>query len=61
MVSVNHFESPRNMESIGKILDGVSVEIVDGEIQVSGPNVMLGYWNHEEATSQMLVERDGKT
>jgi long-chain acyl-CoA synthetase len=61
MVSVNHFESPRNMESIGKILDGVSVEIVDGEIQVSGPNVMLGYWNHEEATSQVLVEREGKT
>lgn len=61
MISVNHFESPRDMNSIGKILDNVNVEIVNGEIQVSGPNVMQGYWNQDEATSQVLVERNGKT
>lgn len=60
MVCVNHMENPRNEESIGKILDSVLVEIIDDEIQVSGPNVMLGYWNNEEETNKVLVERDNK-
>lgn len=61
MVSVNHMEYPRDEESIGKILDNVLVEIIDDEIQVSGPNVMKGYWNNEIATKEVLVERDNKT
>ena len=60
MVCVNHMENPRNEESIGKILDSVLVEIIDDEIQVSGPNVMLGYWDNEEETNKVLVERDNK-
>ena len=60
MVSVNHFNYPRNIQSIGKELDEISVEIVNGEIQVSGPNIMLGYWNNEEATKKVLIERDNK-
>tara|TARA_Y100000741_G_C18257187_1_gene559411 strand:- start:682 stop:2136 length:1455 start_codon:yes stop_codon:yes gene_type:complete len=58
MVSVNHFESPRNVESAGKILDNVRVEIVHGEIQVNGPNIMSGYWNDEKKTDEVLINRN---
>ena len=60
MVSVNHLSSPREINSIGKLLDDILVEIIDDEIQVSGPNVMMGYWGNEKATNEVLVERDGK-
>ena len=60
MVCVNHMEYPRDEKSVGKILDNVLVEIIDNEIQVSGPNVMKGYWNNEKATKEVLVERDNK-
>lgn len=60
MVSVNHLTEPRDITSIGKLLDDILVEIIDDEIQVSGPNVMLGYWNNEEATNKVLVKREEK-
>ena len=60
MVSVNHHSSPRNIASIGKILDDIIVEIVNEEIQVSGPNVMKGYWNNEEKTNEVIINRNGK-
>ena len=61
MVCVNHMNNPRNEKSIGKLLDGIVAEIVDGELQISGPNVMQGYWGQAEATEKVLVEREGKT
>lgn len=60
MVSVNHISSPRDVDSIGKILDNVIVEIIDGEICVSGENVMSGYWNNEEDTNKVLIKKDNK-
>ena len=60
MVSVNHHTDPRNILSIGKILDDIIVEIIDNEIQVSGPNVMKGYWNNKEKTNDVIVNRNGK-
>jgi long-chain acyl-CoA synthetase len=60
MISVNHYNNPRNIDSVGKILDNVIVEIVNNEIQVSGPNVMIGYWNNIEKTNEAIVERNGK-
>ena len=60
MVSVNHTSFPRDTNSIGYILPNVEVEIVDGEIQVSGPNVMQRYWNNEEETNKAIVKRNGK-
>ena len=52
--------------SIGVPLRGVELRIVDengddalpgddGEIWVKGPNVFLGYWNDDEATSRVLT------
>ena len=58
MISVNHFDNPRNIESAGKILDNVCVQIVHGEIQVNGPNVMSGYWNNEKKTEEVLINRN---
>ena len=60
MISVNHMYSPRNIRSIGSVIDDVLVEIVNDEIQVSGPNVMMGYWNQPNLTNEVLVERDDK-
>tara|TARA_B100000524_G_scaffold339311_1_gene231483 strand:+ start:154 stop:1668 length:1515 start_codon:yes stop_codon:yes gene_type:complete len=60
MISVNHLTFPRNEDSIGQLLDNLDVEIINDEIQISGPNVMRGYWNNEEATNNVLVERNNK-
>ncbi|MGD9857088.1 MAG: class I adenylate-forming enzyme family protein [Planctomycetaceae bacterium] len=58
----------RRPGSVGKGLDGVTLEVVDttgrpvepgrcGEIRARGPNVMQGYWRDPAGTAQML--RDG--
>lgn len=60
IISLNHTISPRNTSSIGKILDNVDVQIIQNEICVSGPNIMKGYWNNEEATKNAFVEYNGK-
>lgn len=61
MISVNHFKEPRNIDSIGKKLDNLQVEIVNGEIQVRGRSVMMGYWNNKDATEKVLTHRNGHT
>lgn len=48
--------------SIGFPLKGIEVKIVDknslgiGELAVKGPNVMLGYYENEEATKEIFTE-----
>ena len=55
MVSVNPL-SPYRPDSVGTVLDGVEVRIVDpdeqgvGEVQVRGPTVMDGYFEAPELT-----------
>ena len=44
--------------SCGMVMPCNNVEIIDGEIVVSGTNVMLGYFNDINATNKVLI--DGK-
>jgi long-chain acyl-CoA synthetase len=62
-------EAPRKDTSVGTILPGIEVRLVDrdgariadgavGELHVRGPNVMLGYYRAPEATSA-AIDKDG--
>ena len=45
------------IDTVGPTIDGVEVRIAeDGEILVSGDNVMTGYWNAPEETARTLVD-----
>ena len=45
------------IDTVGPAVDGVTLRIAeDGEILVSGDNVMQGYWNDPEETARTLVE-----
>jgi long-chain acyl-CoA synthetase len=57
----------RHLRSVGHAIPGVQVQIRDpfdrplpdgeiGQVCVRGPNVMLGYWNREEATREVLSD-----
>jgi long-chain acyl-CoA synthetase len=65
VVSVNPLDGVRKPRSVGPPLPGVSVKIVDenlnalgvnqvGEIAVSGPNIMKGYFNREQETKEVI-------
>jgi len=46
----NPYVGERRPGSIGLPLPGVSVRVVEGELQLKGPNVFGGYWRREDAT-----------
>ena len=46
----NPYTGERRAGTVGLPLPGVSARIVDGEIQLRGPNIFAGYWRREEAT-----------
>lgn len=46
----NPYVGERRAGTVGLPLPGVSVRIVNGEVQLRGPNVFAGYWRREEAT-----------
>ncbi len=68
VASFNHPGRERKPGSIGTPIRGVQMRVVDnsdqdvprgevGEIIISGPNVMKGYWHRPEATAEAI--RDG--
>lgn len=45
--------------SVGRAVPGVEVKLgADNALMIKGPNIMLGYWNNEAATRQM-IQPDG--
>jgi long-chain acyl-CoA synthetase len=68
VASFNHPDRERKPGSIGTPVEGVEMKVVDddgkdveqgevGEIAIRGHNVMKGYWNRPDATSESI--RDG--
>lgn len=57
----NPYEGERRPGTVGLPLPGVSARIVEGEIQLRGPNIFLGYWRREEPTRAAFDEGWFKT
>lgn len=56
VISAPDWERPDKVASVGKIVDRCQVRIVDGEIQVSSPSVMMGYYKDPENTAKAITE-----
>ena len=63
VLTVTRPQNALNASSVGKPLPGVEVRISDpdaagiGEVIARGPNVMLGYYQNEQATQSAIVSR----
>lgn len=55
-ISAADFSRPDKAVSVGRIVNGCKVRIVDGEIQVNSPSVMMGYYNDPEETKKAFTE-----
>ncbi len=69
MATANPFGAPGKTGSVGLPIPGTTITIVDkedptkilplgepGEICISGPQVMKGYWGREEATAEAIID-----
>lgn len=55
-ISVPDYDREDKLESIGFLVRNCEVRIVDGEIQVKSPSVMMGYYKDEEKTKETITE-----
>jgi malonyl-CoA/methylmalonyl-CoA synthetase len=52
----NPYVGERRAGTVGFPLPGISVRLVNGEIQLRGPNVFAGYWRRDDATRAAFEE-----
>ena len=57
-ISVAIYDRPDKRKSVGQVVRNCHVKIVDGEIRVKSPSVMMGYYNDPERTRESLT-KDG--
>ena len=55
-ISVPDYDREDKLDSVGRLVTGCQVRIVDNEIQVKSPSVMMGYYNDPELTKEALTE-----
>ena len=55
-ISAADFSRPDKAASVGKIVGGCEVRILDGEIQVKSQSVMMGYYKDPEETAKSITE-----
>lgn len=55
-IAVPDYDRPDKISSVGKIVDRCQVRIVDGEIQVKSPSVMMGYYKEPDKTKEAITE-----
>ena len=49
-------EAAERPTSVGRPLPTIKVRIVDGEVWISGPTIMAGYWGKPEATADSITD-----
>ena len=55
-ISSPDWRRPDKVASVGRIVEGCQVRIVDGEIQVKSPSVMMGYYKEPDKTAEVMTE-----
>ena len=55
-ISAPDWSRPDKVASVGKVVDRCQVRIVDGEIQVKSPSVMMGYYKEPDKTAEVMTE-----
>ena len=55
-ISTPDMTRPDKAHTAGRIVPRVKTRVVDGELQVSSPSVMMGYVNAPELTAQVITE-----
>lgn len=55
-VSVPDYSRTDKLNSVGQAVDRCEIRIVDGEIQVKSPSVMMGYYKEPDKTAEVITE-----
>lgn len=55
-ISSPDWNRPDKVASVGKLVEGCQVRIVDEEIQVKSPSVMMGYYKEPDKTAEAITE-----